>query len=947
MPLNRIVLSMNPDKLLLEKDSGERDFENIVAKLLSGPPLPYDRAATSFTKKPKYVPHDPTFDSYCIRAVELLKEGKINTDTIRGYLDFSRSLPLSGGLDYLVDLLRIVSNETQDTELQKQSTELYLRFLAGSSFALRASSIEHEDTWMRKARKAAKRGLGLIESINYEIDLDIHADLLLAMGQTYSRPTSPIDPQLGVALDYYLKALDLKEKALNSPDFQRLAELIKGMISFMLTEAPLSGLIGHGTVLRNIELANKAARRLKDYNLIFDTSLQLCKLYSVLRQPENAENLAREVLSSQPLDEKQRDELLFALASSLSEQAGPLSIQSKAEEAEGIQNSLISKKSKILEDPVLDAYIWLNLGNSKKVLNKTSEAEEAYNTALTRLGNVNKDQERQQIELQIRTVLADTYFSQDKISSGIQELQRAESLLLLPGADEVSEIWPIHYHSIIGSCYLKGKMYDQAINHLEKARKTLYEQLVKGPQIDVWESMLREWTRIDGFLVRAYLAKRDDASIEQALTYAEASKSRILTWLRHFDDPEAPKVALSVERIEKSIKQVQEWLSNNDAAIISLYADTDGLAIFSIYKNGKVEGRLLDKVKYRELLDELYIPWEKSVQDSIPESDEWLQLGKQTDNLLEIIGAWLEEGSAQLEKGGKDLVIIPHRSFRNLPLSYCKLQNGMRLSDCFERISVVPTLFEFYRLISNKEEQDKNKNRFALVDPDGSLPYSELDGLLTTNIENVARGSQVNMERFLTAISQTGTVLLSAHGDFDEANPWQSRIFLADKDVEIHELLKEDSDISTGLVVLGVCEAAKSRHSTSDEPLGFPTLFIQGGVRSVIAPIWKVEDIATTLFLYHFFGLLDNDVHPSTAVMDTAKWLSELKIPDVLTIMEDFKEELRSKAHQKIDKHVFEKIEQSLDQISKWHQQEDKSSRPFSSPVHWAAFQFFGFKDKP
>lgn len=64
-------------------------------------------------------------------------------------------------------------------------------------------------------------------------------------------------------------------------------------------------------------------------------------------------------------------------------------------------------------------------------------------------------------------------------------------------------------------------------------------------------------------------------------------------------------------------------------------------------------------------------------------------------------------------------------------------------------------------------------------------------------------------------------------------------------------------------MVLGVCEAGCSRCSISDEPWGFPTLLLQQGEETVIAPSWQVDDFASFLLITFLFAVLDEDAPPA------------------------------------------------------------------------------------
>ena len=919
-------------------DDGKKEFTKIIDHLITNPRSYCDGVDPS---RDLYVyTDDRFFDSHIVRAVELIKTGKINLDDIKFLIarEFSicKAIPSMDARDYVSDFLRIISKETDDLELQKTAIEEHLIILLSGSHYARSFSKRNDDDMMRNARKYASRGLKIIETTTeHQIDPDIHAELLLAMGNTFSRMDTPSDPQLGDAIEYFLKALDLKQKAQNYADVEQLRELIHKMISFLLgLNMPM--LIGQGATLRNLETALKAAHKLSDDELIHVATVSLCEQYSNVGQPKLAEDLARKHLQSN-LSHEQKYLTKIVLASSLSEQG-------KAKEAAEIQESLISQGGNFLSDPIVSGGLWLNLGNSRKEINDFSGAQEAFETALNMSSKIENAGTKQQMQSQLYALIGEILFLQDKPEQGLKELEKAESMLpeIDPGGTH-----NLYFYSLAHRCFLRTKMYDLAITYCEKAKQNLHRQLSHGPAIDVWESMLTTWNQLDAHLVELNLMKGDDDSIKNALVAAEAAKGRLLSWIYRWKEQEAPEWALSNVRTSDALKKVRTWVANGkNKFVLSLFAHKNGLAVIVLGKGGSISGKWIKEISYDTFLKDHFEPWEKKVGYAMSYDDpqSWKEANDKTEYFLDRIGEWFVNVCPLLAEGGDDLVLIPHRLFRCLPLMHCKLPNGKRLSECFKRITISPTIYDFSISLENIISIPLNKfSRTALCDSDPSrpIPCARLDGLLTTVTDNVMCGPTVTIRTIQHAFFESYVVLLSCHGSFNETNPWESAIQGADGELKLLELVGQSNKIRSKMVVMGVCEAAKIRHSLSDEPLGFSGILVQNGVGAVLAPLWEVEDFPTSLFISKFFELVDNGFHLSNAVQETAKWFRELTVQEVLLLINKFIIQINNLT--KMDeKETFGKILEPLEEMRHSFQNKDKDFQPFNSCLHWAAFQLVG-----
>jgi CHAT domain-containing protein len=292
-------------------------------------------------------------------------------------------------------------------------------------------------------------------------------------------------------------------------------------------------------------------------------------------------------------------------------------------------------------------------------------------------------------------------------------------------------------------------------------------------------------------------------------------------------------------------------------------------------------------------------------------------------------------------KGGTDLVIVPHRLFRNLPLTHARLPNGTRLSELFESVLIAPTLGEFTRAAGRADKHSLSADAIALADPDGSLPFAQCEAILfAANDEQVHTGNAVTQEAVIQALDSDGLLILSMHGDFDEGNPFNSRLFVAGEAFQPLRLLLGQTRLRCHTIILGVCEGGRSRHTLSDEPFGFPAMLLQAGAAAVLAPAWPVDDFASFLFMARLSEHLDSGRGLCRAAAETARWLRELTAREALA--ETGRLTAKIAARGEIGVRALENAGPRLVTQRSWLEGLEPEETPFRSPLDWAAFQVTG-----
>lgn len=881
-----------------------------------------------------------TLKGYTEEARAIIDQGKASTDDYLAAFTAADSLGGDVG-EYALDFMRRVAPAVHDPEIEHLATEAHLRILVQATSAYRSRVNQEGARALRRTRRAARRGLDVIESCGFEVDPDLHADLLLAYGGSYAHSD---DANLREAFRYYLDALALKRKANNEDDVSRLQDLLAQICQYQMQQTQISGLVGIGGIgeqLETLKLAYQAAKETGKNDLVVECGLELAEAFGNVNQPGEALPILEELAAAKDLNKEQRFHVEFTLAARLSETRGPEAIK----RARAIGERQVRQIAKA-NYGVAAQTVWMNLGNFRRLNGDVAAARKAFKRALELCPEPGENEVPQQ-RGQIRSLLAEAEILLGHHNKG-------RELLTLADQDykDVTGVGKLHFESTVARLSLDLGDANAAAKHADRGianRKFILEQ---GPAPSVWESMLQEWTRLDVNAVRARHRMGGEAAMREALLIAEAAKGRLFSWFaRARWGQEAPQQALDAARQENALATVQAWAKGARRWAVSMFAHKEGMSVMAVGPDGGITGQWLDDFDYDDLRLRVFEPLEQGLRAALDQRDPMARglSGAIVDMLLARIGTWLWEALPDLREGGEELVLLPHRLFRSLPLSHAVLPNGARLGELFERVNLSPSLYELGVAIdaaakdSDSAPSDGADMR-GLLDSDAQrgLPFARLEGLMALGAERVTSGAQVTVQVLKEALGEPGTVLLSCHGDFNEHNPWQSTVHGADGELVLGEMLTKGDRIGAQLVVLGICEAGKSRRSLSDEPVSFPGFLVNLGARMVIAPMWQVDDFASFLFMRRLFQGIQAGTHPARAAAEAAEWQRSLTARDALRELDDIEQRL-AKGEWKLEDDTHSILEKRIAQYQRWLAEDLQANDYAFDALDWASFQVHGY----
>jgi hypothetical protein len=671
--------------------------------------------------------------------------------------------------------------------------------------------------------------------------------------------------------------------------------------------------------------------------LIHESGLTLAEALGGASQPTEAIEVLESIAGFEGLSPEQEFEIRFVLAARLSETKRSEAIRRAREIGEAQVKLLGTEAARIAPQTV-----WMNLGNYRRLAGDLVGAREAFRTALE-LCPPPRPNEVPVQPGQIKMLLAEAELLLENEEDGRRLIAEADEAFT-----HVTGVGKLHFESMAARWMFELGDPEASARHAAKgiaARKFILSQ---GPSPNVWESMLREWTRLDVNAVRANHAIGTPEAVEQALLVAEAAKGRLYAWLvRVRAGQEAASHALDESRQKDALAAVRKWTESGRRWMVSLFGHREGLSVVGVGPEGRLVGTWLDDFDYDDLRLRVYEPWEKGLEAGLVLGDTVARgmAGALTELMLARIGSWVGRAIPELAQGGDELVVLPHRLFRSLPIAHVELPTGARLSQCFRRVSVCPSLTEFARCLSHPRARSKSVAKRAFVDADGTLPFARMEGMSSLGKEHVATGDAISVAVLGKALLEPGILLLSCHGDFDENNPWQSRIHAADGDVVLGELLTEGETVGSELVILGVCEAGKSRRSLSDEPVSFPTFLTSLGANMVIAPTWQVEDFSSFLFVTKLLHEMKSGAHPAEALSTAAQHVRELTANKALEEISHIQSTL-DKGTWRLNPDVTNDLQLRLKEYERWLSRDlEPNEYPFDA-LDWGGFQIYGYFSK-
>ena len=212
----------------------------------------------------------------------------------------------------------------------------------------------------------------------------------------------------------------------------------------------------------------------------------------------------------------------------------------------------------------------------------------------------------------------------------------------------------------------------------------------------------------------------------------------------------------------------------------------------------------------------------------------------------------------------KNLTIVSHGALHYLPFN--ALHDGKDFLIDRYSIRVMPSASAMKYLLSRKASKRGDILIFGnpdLGDSRYDLAFAEkeaLDVAKTKSKSKVFLRKEATVGAFAKYARSFSYIHLATHGKFDPASPLKSALLLS-PEAGSNGMLTADTlyslELDADLVTLSACETGLSKIASGDDLVGLTRGFLYAGSNSIVASLWKVDDLATSQLMTRFYRELD------------------------------------------------------------------------------------------
>ena len=239
----------------------------------------------------------------------------------------------------------------------------------------------------------------------------------------------------------------------------------------------------------------------------------------------------------------------------------------------------------------------------------------------------------------------------------------------------------------------------------------------------------------------------------------------------------------------------------------------------------------------------------------------------------------------------EEIIIVPEGNIFRCPFALLRNTCNDYLADKV-RMRVIPSITTLKILQDLPTEYHSNVGALLVGDPVvpkvqykgdvltlPQLPHAlkevEFIGNLLGEQDSCLTGKEATKREVLRRIPEVSLLHFAAHGRQEDG-----AIALAADDQDIcteESCILSVNDIAkvnvrAKLVVLSICHGALGRIWNAEGVVGMVRAFLVSGARSVLAPLWAIEDEATHAFMESFYKyLIDHNMSASRALHQTMK----------------------------------------------------------------------------
>ncbi|MEY3868941.1 MAG: hypothetical protein RLZZ338_2832 [Cyanobacteriota bacterium] len=497
---------------------------------------------------------------------------------------------------------------------------------------------------------------------------------------------------------------------------------------------------------------------------------------------------------------------------------------------------------------------------------------------------------------------------------------------------KLAEEWNQLYLGMVEVC-IELQRYTEAVEFAERSKgQNLIELLsVKDlyPQGEIPREVRQELQQL-----RLRIAEEN-----QRLKQAEEKNYDIINQLRQDLAAKYPYTPLKFGEIKQ--------LADEKTAIVEWYILGSSFCAFIITNNNSQPQFLsFSKSDLKRLID-----WTIAyLQDYYSNREQWQNsLETKLANLAQILH--IDKIVNAIPKTCDKLILIPHRYLHLFPIHALPVsgENWQRfhsdnetcplnsyLIDCFERgVSYAPSCQILHQV--QKYKRGKFDKFFAIQNPTDDLMAADMEVETIKNIfpnpeilakENAKKGKQSEEKlEIAERVADSHHLFFSCHGSFDQENPLQSGLELADGTLTLEEIFRYFNLSECSLVTLSACETGQVRLDNTDEYISLTSGFLLAGSPSLYVTLWSVNAFSTAILLMKTYENLYYQPGKLALALNQAQiWVRDTDVQGFL--------DWTNQCHL-LDQKWRETLQRNLNRQSTT---QGNHAKIYQNPYHWAGF---------
>lgn len=399
------------------------------------------------------------------------------------------------------------------------------------------------------------------------------------------------------------------------------------------------------------------------------------------------------------------------------------------------------------------------------------------------------------------------------------------------------------YAGLVRVLYREGQ-YERAFETIERAKSRALVDLLAAKR----DFAVRGIARNE---IRTALAMSAAAEAEALIQDPAIDKSRsrsVQIKVRAELQGRAPELASLIAVTSPPVAEIRASLAGDEALVEYYYRDGEMYAF--LLTDQRLRAFKLEGQGLAEAIQEFRGALEDAGSTRFRDGARRLH-----DRLFKPFAAALDR---------RNLVIVPHGALHYLPFNALH-DGGAFLIDRYA-IRVMPSAGAMKYLGAKKAGTRGSVLVFGnpdLGDARYDLAFAEREAVAVagTNPEaKVFLRKEATVNAFMAHAGGGSRIHLATHGRFDPASPLQSALLLAPA-AGSNGMLTADLlyslELDADLVTLSACETGLGKVANGDDLIGLTRGFLYAGSRSVVASLWKVDDLATAELMARFYRELD------------------------------------------------------------------------------------------